>query len=116
MADDLATGGWKITYYWDSEKDETSHFAGYTFVFASNKIITATKGSSVVKGSWSLTDSKSNDDSPDHLHFNITFSSPATFEDLTEDWQFVEQSDRKIELIHVSGGNGGTDYLTFEKM
>lgn len=116
LSDDVARGGWKITYYSDSDKDETNHFNGYTFVFETNKIITATKGTAVIKGSWSITDSHSNDDNPDHLHFNITFSSPDSFEDLTEDWQFISQTDRKIELIHISGGNGGTDYLTFERM
>ena len=37
------------------------------------------------------------------------------FEDLNDDWDFISQSSTKIELIDVSGGNGGTDYLTFEK-
>jgi len=36
------------------------------------------------------------------------------FEDQNEDWIFISQSFAKIELIHISGGNGGTDYLKFE--
>lgn len=109
-------GGWSITLFSDSGKDETNHFTGYRFEFQSNKMIRASQGSNVVQGSWSITDSNSNDDNPDHLHFNITFSSPNSFGDLTEDWQFISQSKSKIELIHISGGNGGTDYLTFEKI
>ena len=49
------------------------------------------------------------------LDFNIAFSSPANFTDLTEDWNIITYTTTKIQLIHVSGGNGGTDYLTFEK-
>ena len=31
----------------------------------------------------------------------------ASFEDLNDDWDFISQSSTKIELIDVSGGNGG---------
>lgn len=34
---------------------------------------------------------------------------------LSDDWDVLERTDTKIRLIDVSGGNGGTDYLTFEK-
>jgi hypothetical protein len=37
------------------------------------------------------------------------------FEDLNDDWDIISRSSTKIELIDISGGNGGTDYLTFEK-
>jgi hypothetical protein len=36
------------------------------------------------------------------------------FEDLNDDWDIISHSPTKIELKDVSGGNGGTDYLTFE--
>jgi len=107
---------WKITLYIDSGKDETSHFTGYSFTFATNGTITATNGSSSQTGTWSVNDSNSNDDSIDNLDFNISFSLGNDFDSLSEDWNFVSQSSTRIELIHVSGGNGGTDYLTFEKI
>ena len=49
------------------------------------------------------------------IDFNIFFASPEDFAELTEDWNFVSYSSNKIELIHVSGGNGEIDLLTFEK-
>ena len=49
------------------------------------------------------------------IDFNIFFSSPADFAELSEDWDIISHSASKIELKHVSGGNGGTDLLTFEK-
>ncbi|MFN7419673.1 MAG: hypothetical protein ACK5RV_02185, partial [Flavobacterium sp.] len=66
-------------------------------------------------GVWSVTDSNSNDDSMDDLDFNIAFTTPANFLELTDDWDIQSRTDTKIELIDISGGNGGTDYLTFEK-
>ena len=49
------------------------------------------------------------------IDFNIFFASPADFAELSEDWDIISHSATKIELKHVSGGNGGTDLLTFEK-
>jgi len=117
-------GTWKITYFYDSDEDETSDFAGYVFTFAENGVLTAVKGSETVTGTWSVVDdsgnSSSDDDgnSSDDDDFNIFFPVPESdkFDDLIDDWDFISVSNTKIELIDVSGGNGGTDYLTFEKI
>lgn len=109
------SGNWIITYFFDTDSEETNNFTGYVFTFGSNGVLTATNGSTTVTGSWSVTDSNSNDDSPDDLHFNISFSTPADFQDLTDDWEILNYTSSIIELRDVSGGNGGTDLLTFEK-
>ena len=111
----VQAGTWRVTKFIDSGDDETSNFSGYTFTFNVNNTLVAANGTNSYNGSWSITDSNSNDDSMDDLDFNISFASPSDFEELTEDWHFISRTDTKIELIHVSGGNGGTDYLTFEK-
>ena len=115
VEDNLEAGSWQVTLFEDSGKDETNHFSGYEFTFADNGTLTADNGMNVVQGTWSITDSNSSDDSPDDLDFNIFFNSSNDFEELNEDWDIVSHTDMKIELIHVSGGNGGTDYLTFER-
>jgi len=112
-----SSGTWRITYYYNTDKEETSNYAGYNFTFGS-KALTASNGTNTYTGTWSVSDSNSNDDSMDDLHFNIAFNNPpapASFEDLSDDWDIIEITDTKIKLIDVSGGNGGTDYLTFEK-
>ena len=43
-------------------------------------------------------------------------SSTSDFDDLIDDWDFLSVSQTKIELFDVSGGDGTTDYLTFEKI
>ena len=108
-------GTWRITYYYDTDHEETSDFNGYNFTFGAANVLTASNGTNNYTGTWSVTDSNSNDDSPDDLDFNIAFSSPAQFEDLTDDWEIIEKSTTIIKLKDVSGGNGGTDYLTFTK-
>jgi len=49
------------------------------------------------------------------MDFNLNFNVTNNFQDLNDDWDFISQSETKIELIDISGGGGGTDYLTFVK-
>lgn len=109
------SGTWQIVKFIDSGKDETNHFTGYSFSFQSSGVVVATNGSNSYSGTWSISDSNPNDDSKDDLHFNLLFNLTNDFEDLNDDWDFISQSATRIELIDISGGNGGTDYLTFEK-
>lgn len=106
---------WRITKFIDSEEDEIHQFTGYAFTFGGDGTLTASNGTNTYTGTWSITDSNSSDDSPDDLDFNIYFNLTNDFEDLNDDWDILSQSPVKIELIDISGGNGGTDYLTFEK-
>jgi hypothetical protein len=109
------SGTWRITYFYDTDKEETSNYTGYNFTFGESAVLTATNGANTYTGTWSISDSNSDDDSMDDLDFNIAFSAPPAFEELSDDWDIIEVTDTKIQLIDVSGGNGGTDYLTFEK-
>lgn len=115
VQNNVKSGTWRITKFIDSGTDETNHFTGYTFTFKTSGVINANNGTNDYNGTWSITDSNSNDDSQNDLDFNINFNLTNDFEDLNDDWDFRSQSSTKIELIDVSGGNGGTDYLTFEK-
>jgi hypothetical protein len=108
-------GTWRITYFYDTDKEETTNYTGYNFTFGASSVLTATNGTNTYTGIWSITDSNSNDDSMDDLHYNIAFTAPPAFEELSDDWDIIEITATKIKLIDISGGNGGTDYLTFEK-
>lgn len=112
---------WIITSFIDSGDNETNNFTGYEFTFNADGTLVASNGSNTVTGTWSITDSNSSSDDDGNIEdddFNIFFPVPDTndFEDLNDDWDFISVSDTKIELIDISGGNGGTDYLTFEKV
>ena len=114
------SGSWRITNFNDSGQNETSDFAGYAFTFNSDGSLIASNGSNSLTGTWSVTDdSNSNDDSSsdDDIDFNIFFPVPESnnFEDLNDDWDITSVSSTRIELIDISGGNGGTDILVFEK-
>lgn len=111
----VQSGTWRITLFDDSGTIKTTNFTGVNFTFGSNGVLTATGTGLNVSGTWSVTDSNSNDDTLNDLDFNITFASPANYAELSDDWDIIERTDTKIRLTDVSGGNGGIDYLTFEK-
>lgn len=119
----VESGTWRITNFNDSGQDETSDFNGYNFTFNTDGSLVATNSSNTMTGTWSVTDdsNSSDDDSSsdddDDIDFNIFFNVPESndFEDLNDDWDIVSTTATRIELIDVSGGNGGTDRLTFER-
>lgn len=110
--DDVQSGTWKITSFIDSGKDETYHFTNYGFEFQGGGVVTAVSSSNTISGTWSITTGSSSSSSN---KFNLNFGPDDPFEDLNDDWDIQENSSKKIILMDVSGGNGGTDYLTFEK-
>lgn len=109
----VTSGTWKITYFYDSNKEETNNFSGYSFTFANSGVLTATNGTLTHTGTWSVTN---DDDSKSDLDFNLAFSTPETFVDLTDDWDIIEKTNSTIKLKDVSGGDGSIDYLTFTKI
>lgn len=112
----VTSGDWYITYYFDTDKEETSDYNGYVFTFNTDGALGVTNGNTALSGAWSVTDSSTSDDSSEgDIDFNIFFATPDIFQELSDDWVIQKYSDDKITLIDVSGGNGGIDYLTFEK-
>jgi hypothetical protein len=113
----VSSGNWRVTSYQESGVDNTSYFTGYNFTFGPNNVLTATKDKESIVGTWSVTadDSSKDDNLKGDVDFNIGFATPSNFSELTEDWNIIEKSSTKIVLKHTSGGNGGIDYLTFEK-
>lgn len=117
------SGTWRITLFSEDGVNKTSDFDGYVFSFNSDGTIVATKGNTTVSGTWSVMDDSSNSSSDDDgnstddddfiIFFNVPQSSD--FEDLNDDWDIISVTTNKMELIDISGGNGGTDLLTFEK-
>jgi hypothetical protein len=105
----VSSGNWRVTYYWDTDKDETSDFSGYTFTFGVSGVLTALKNGTTITGTWGTRIDSGK------TKLDIAFATPESFREITEDWEVLEKSATQIKLIHVSGGNGGTDYITFQK-
>jgi len=112
---DVNSGSWIITLYSDSGVDETQHFSSYEFTFGSDGVVSASDGTNEYQGTWDISSEMGDDDSIDDVHFNLYFNLMNDFEDLNDDWEILANTASKIELVDISGGDGDTDYLTFEK-
>ncbi|MFN8238933.1 MAG: hypothetical protein U0T77_12250 [Chitinophagales bacterium] len=109
----IQQGKWKVTLYSEDSVDKTSRFNNYEFSFTGNSI-TAVKGSTTISGTWSIGMEDDDDDSSEK--FIMNFGSIVPFDELNDDWNLVEETSTKLRLEDVSGGHGGTDLLTFEKI
>jgi len=105
----VSAGTWRVTYYWDTNRDETANFNGFNFTFGTSNLVSASNSLLTINGTWSI----ANDDSK--VKLILAFTTSANFIEISDDWHVIERTDTKIRLQDVSGGNGGTDYLTFEK-
>ena len=112
-------GTWSISSYIDDGDDETADFSTFRLHFMESGVLHGTdllsSSSTPYEGTWSLTDSNSNDDSIDDLDFNMNFNVGNKLDDLSDDWDIISYTDTEIKLIDISGGGGGTDYLPLTK-
>ena len=113
-------GQWRLIFFSQDGKEQTSQFNGYLFDFDEGNLITVTNGSENFPGNWAVSTTNRNDHTPDHqfgdIGFNISFNTPADFESLTENWEVVSLTDTKLELRHISNGESGMDVLAFERI
>ena len=85
---------WKVSWFWDKDKDETSDFNGYSFLFDADGTLTAEKnGQMVKKGTWSV---RTSSNSTNKLVISIGNVKP--LKELTDDWIILKMTDTKIEL------------------
>lgn len=106
--EDIIDGTWRVSLFEEDGVNETSDYTGYVFTFKSDGTVKAASGAGVVNGVWST----NKDDG--HVDFNLTL--PAPLDDLSDDWEVVNNSSNTLELKDISGGDGSVDYLTFKKI
>ncbi|HFA48184.1 MAG TPA: hypothetical protein ENJ95_04110 [Bacteroidetes bacterium] len=86
--------GWKVSYYWDKDKDETNDFSGYVFYFRSTGTFEATHNGTTTSGTWQVRNSS---DSSQRLVLSSgTTAKP--LKDVDDDWIILEMNDNSIKL------------------
>ena len=107
----VTSGTWKITLLNKSGTDKTTNFSGFNFTFSSSGSLAAVNGILSISGTWITRV----DDSKIKLTINFPSPSVSAFLDLNEDWEVTSRTDTQVTMQHISGGAGGTDYLTIQK-
>ncbi len=106
-----ASGAWKVTYFFD-KKDETGHFSAFVFEFQNDGTLLAVRAGDTYRGIWrSFTDS-----GVQKFVMNFPGVHPSALEELEEDWRIIQLDLSLMYFDHVSGGDGGTDIVKFEKI
>lgn len=91
------TGNWKVMYYLDSGKDETSDFSGYNFAFNNGDVLMAVNGSTTFNGTWRIGNNTSGDDSSSN-RLVITINGDKAMDKLQHDWLIIKITDKEIWL------------------
>lgn len=86
------TDGWRVVWFWDKDKDETSDFGQYTFFFRDGGVFEAVGSSTTVTGTWRST----SDDGSQRLVLFISNTKPLS--ELNDDWVIVTSGDQSIKL------------------
>lgn len=89
---DNVPGQWKVSYYYDNDKNETSNYSSYTFTFSSDGTLTAMNSNQTFQGNWSNTI----DDSLPRLVISISGNSD--LQELSDDWVIISISSSLISL------------------
>ncbi len=110
IASTLADGQWIVTLYKENDVVKTNNYSGYNFTFGTDSALSATNGTTTQSGDWrTYADSG-------YTKLDMMFTAlDGPFEESSEDWNVISRTATKIELKHVSGGDGSIDYLTLEK-
>jgi hypothetical protein len=104
----LQDGVWRITWYWDQDKDETSDFSGYEFYFRDDQTLDAIGNGNTISGSWQML----SDDGTQRLVLYLTDTKPLS--GLNDDWVIIESSQDRIRLRDDNDTH--LEELTFERI
>lgn len=109
LIDALEDGQWFVSEYLDDGIDQTVDYNGYTLTFNAGSVV-ATNGTNTFNGTWAVTSTGGD------LDLILDFGTQIPFDEFNDDWDVLNFTNTIVELQDVSGGGGGTDNLTFQKL
>lgn len=104
----VAGGQWRISYYYDKTKEETSDYSGNTFEFNSNNTISVNRNGQTISGTWNQV----SDDGKQKMVLTFNTTDEKVLE-LADDWVIDSKTDSEIKLSGDS--KTGTETLHFVK-
>ena len=106
LANILSNGLWNVASYTEDGVDQTADYNGYLINFDANGTVIADNGV-IINGTWSVQNSGN--------ILVLNFGNSIPFDEFNDDWDVISVSDTQVIVQDVSGGNGGTDILVFQK-
>lgn len=93
----LKQGTWKVTYFEERGKIETSKFDGYSMTFNNDGLFNLYNSSNSFNGTWSIMNN-SDDSSNSSNKLVIWISGNDVADQLQDDWIIIEQTENQITL------------------
>ncbi|NHM06345.1 hypothetical protein G4D82_03860 [Flavobacterium sp. CYK-4] len=107
----LVQDTWRITLYQYKDTDLTTALAGYSFLYESEGVVTATIAATDKEGTWSSVA----ESGKTLLKLNLKEQDLVTVLDsISKDWVVTAAADDKIEMT-ITNEDLSTNLLTFEK-
>jgi hypothetical protein len=105
----VTDGQWLVANYNDSGANETNTYSNWILTFNIDGTVKA-ENDSIIEGTWSgiMNDGK--------LKMVLNFGTQIPFDKFNDDWDVFSVIANRLELRDVSGGDGTTDKLVFEKI
>lgn len=88
----LTDGSWRIDSFIEDSEDHTSNWQDYAFVFNPNGTLTATRGASILTGTWHT------DTDDGELELNLQLNVGDPLDEINEDWTVISYNSSTIEL------------------
>jgi len=105
----LSDGLWIVASYTEDSDDQTSNYSGYELDFNADGTVSASNGTNTNNGTWSIFSSGN--------QMALNFGSDIPFQEFNDDdWDVISSSETEVILQDISGGGGGTDTLTLQKL
>ena len=105
----LTDGLWIVASYTEDAIDQTANYTGYQLNFDAGGTVVADNGSTVNNGTWMVISSGN--------QMILNFGTDVPFNEFNDDdWDVISVSDTQVIIQDVSGGGGGTDTLTLQKL
>lgn len=105
----LTDGLWIVASYTEDSDDQTSDYSGYELDFDMDGTVSASNGSNTNNGTWAVFSSGN--------QMTLDFGTDIPFEEFNDDdWDVISVSSSQLVIQDVSGGGGGTDTLTLQKI
>ena len=105
----LTDGLWIVASYTEDADDQTANYAGYELDFNMDGSVSASNGSNTNNGTWVVFSSGN--------QMMLDFGTAMPFEEFNDDdWDVISVSNTEVVIQDVSGGGGGTDTLTLQKL
>ncbi|WP_397362442.1 hypothetical protein [Olleya sp. R77988] len=105
----LTDGQWFVASYTEDSDNQTADYNGYQLDFNTNGTVVATNGSNPNNGTWAVQSSGN--------VLVLDFGTSTPFNELNDDdWDVLSVTTTEVIVQDVSGGGGGTDTLTLQKL